>query len=149
MWLRLTRTGAPKFSWIGLDSCRSIKGCLRKCFVRGSWMSTCKKKKKKKVKTNGFRLSSVDFCRFLPVCIVSILERRLQQQLEQTDPTTSRGSSECPWHCIAQQSLPSVIGLGNFHSRKLRVTWMFQVLPHSVHKLSSTLSLCYTQVLWS
>lgn len=63
-----------------------------------------------------------------------------------TGTTTIRGFPQCPWHYIAQQSLPSVIGLGNFHSRKPKVMQMSQVLPHSVHKLSSTLSLCYTQV---
>lgn len=45
----------------------------------------------------------MDFCRFLPVCIGSILERRLQLHLEETDTTTFRGSPQCPFtlYCTA------------------------------------------------
>lgn len=107
----------------------SGRACLHKCFVRGSFMTMCKKILKSRVE-----IIHGDFADFLQLALDALGKGRLQHPATGANTTTLTGSPGCSSCCIPQQTQPWVSGL-SFHSRSLGLAQMLQVLPLSVHKL--------------
>lgn len=88
----------------------------------------------RKFKNNGFKLS-MEISQVPNNCTGCFRAGQTAAPATGANTTTFTGSPECSSCCIPQQSQPWVSELGSFHSSKMGVTQMPQVLPLSVHKL--------------